>query len=187
MRSTRTVSVRMLLCGAALVAACDSRESSAASRVRVVLHERALALGDSVPSTTLACSDGVQRRIGDSRSTQLVTFEALGDCSACASHPAGLDALWREKALDLPMLTVAYAPASQMREVDRLILATAGRPVCYDSTGLYWDRVDLSNTPLTLLLVDGIIAYVHDAPLADPDARAGLVSDVRSIVRVARP
>lgn len=50
--------------------------------------------------------------------------------------------------------------------------------VCIDSDGLFWQQLGLSHTPVTVLLRDGVIVYMDDAPLASEAQIGRFLSDV---------
>ena len=146
--------------------ACDgSSDAADAEPAYPVLHSRQLAIGDRITQQELACSDGRSRRVADRGVAQVVTFASLGDCSSCASHMTGVDSIYSRRELKLEMFSVIYGPGAREPDIVRRMAPPQARPACTDQRGVFWEALDLSHTPLTVLLIDGRIAYMHDAPL----------------------
>ena len=128
----------------------------------------------------IACSDGTRRGIGDSTVVQLITFASAGDCLSCGTHAAGLDSIRLSGVLDADFFTVAYAPQPQQDEIRHALAFRSGNAVCFDPAGKYWSAHDLSRTPVTVLVIHGRIAYVHDKNLDADIARTEFVREVRN-------
>lgn len=152
-----------------------------------LLNAHGIELGDTVPKVMLACTDGKRRLVGSDTRLQLVTFSTMSDCSACTPHLAGLDALWQANRLPaVDQLVVAYAPTGQRTTALKAYGSRTPRPVCFDTSGVYWSAESISHTPVTVLLSRGVVVYEHDAPLGTDEERQRLIRDIDKLAASAR-
>ena len=123
-----------------------------------------IAIGNRLTPIRLPCSDGLNRTVGAGK--QLVTFARLEDyCELCHHHLWGVAELWRENNLGAEPVLVAYVPSTRRAEAIREFRNVPGASLCFDEGGVLWRQNHLVETPFTVLLIDGRIAYASDAPL----------------------
>jgi hypothetical protein len=165
-----------------LILACSNEPGSnnANSKPTSVRYPRQIGAEEELLKSEIACSDGTTRAVGDSTAVQIITFASAGDCLSCGTHAAGLDSIRLSGAVAGDFFTVAYAPQPQQAEVQHALAARSGNAICFDPLGRYWSAHDLSRTPVTVLVIHGHIAYVHDKHLDTEFAKSEFVARVRS-------
>lgn len=164
---------------AVLGAACGNYGSSkVVSRVSMA---HGIKLGDFVPPTPLDCGLAAQRTLGAPHRVDLVTFASNGDCSVCQAHLLGLQAMHTAHRLTPDDYIVLWAPDSQDVRSAAFLRRESNRPICLGG-GALWQRYHLSHTPVTALVNNGRIVYLHDEPLASEFAQDSLAADLRSLL-----
>lgn len=159
--------------------ACPDRGVPNRKDAESVRYQRKIQSGQLLLRSVLACSDGKHRNIGGANDTQIITFATSNDCLTCGTHAAGLDLIRRTDQLHIGFFTVAYAAPAQEAMVIRSLAAETSNPVCFDAVGRYWLSHDLSHTPLTVVVQNGRIIYLHDTALDTDSARTKFVRAVR--------
>jgi hypothetical protein len=150
--------------------------------VRTLVNEHGIKVGDHVAPLSVACSDAHERIVG--RGRQLITLTTLEDlCSDCHRHLGGLSRAVRALAeqrgdLGVEPIFLAAVPSSRQVEAIRAYRDQRGAALCFDEGSELWTRHHLTHTPVTLLLLDGRVAFAHDAPLDDEQARSAFVQSV---------
>jgi hypothetical protein len=156
--------------------------------VRTLVNEHGIKVGDHVAPLAVACSDAHERIVGKGR--QLVTLTTLEDlCSDCHRHLGGLSQAVQALAerrgdLDVEPIFLAAVPSSRQVEAIRAYRNQRGAALCFDESSELWARHHLTHTPVTLLLLDGRVAFAHDAPLDNEQARSAFVQSV--VVAIAK-
>lgn len=153
-----------------------------------VRYARDLRIGDRLKVADLECTDDISRRIGDSTAHPvLVTFATASDCFACGIHAPGLDSIRQSGSLDVDFATVVYASVQQQSGVVRSLASMSSNAVCFDTHGDLWRAHDLSRTPVTILILRGAIAHIHDSGLETPSQRSGFIVAIREALRRGSP
>lgn len=187
MKPVAGVGIRRLLVLWIGIFACalERPESDGAVDVR---YARDLRIGERLLAMDLECTDNITRRIGDSTAHPvLVTFATASDCFACGIHAPGLDSIRRSGSLGIDFATVVYASASQQTGVVRSLASLSSNPVCFDTRGDLWRAHDLSRTPVTVLILRGTIAHIHDSGLEMPSQRSSFIEAIREALRRGSP
>lgn len=160
----------VLLFAGAVLSACQSEASGSLRHGREnvrrsILLNHGIAVGTNVARLSVSCSDGRQRVLGERPAAQLVTLSTPGDCPECDRHWVGIDRIYREHALRLEQFVVTFAPQAARVEVLARYRGWTMLPLCFDENGSLWSKYNISHTPVTLLLRDGKVQYLDDAPL----------------------
>lgn len=158
----------------------SSREGEEGAEPRAATGaDHGVRVGTAMSSRALACTDKVQRRLAPSQGLQLATFTSLGDCSACMPHLQGIARLVRSNVVPMGHVFVVYAPQENWWTTLRAYRRIGADPVCWDPSGYVWSRYGIAHTPVTVLLRDGVIVYVHDGPLDLGPTRQRFELDLR--------
>jgi hypothetical protein len=79
-----------------------------------------------------------------------------------------------------------FVVLTQWKDADAALRAYkiwSQRPVCFDKTDGLWVRGHISHTPVTALLHDGKVLYLHDAPLMNVTAKQQFLDAIRDRLR----
>lgn len=136
-------------------------------------------VGTAMSSRALTCTDKKRRLLAPSQGLQLATFTSISDCSVCMPHLEGMARLVRSKVVSIEHVFVVYAPQENGWTILRAYQRIGAEPVCWDPSGYVWSRYGIAHTPVTLLLRDGMIVYVHDGPLDPGPATERFKLDLR--------
>lgn len=158
------------------LASCGTHAKRAVSDERT-LYDHKIHVNDRLPARSLQCSDGRVREVGGVGDTALVTFSTMADCSKCQTHLAGIDALQAKGLLPMSFLVVSVDDADRA-VVDRAYRKTFQRSTCFDVGGTYWTRPGIDHSPVTALVVGGVVRYLNDQPLLDTADIAVLREDL---------
>lgn len=158
-----------LVVGLALLAGCETKRAAAGTRPEIPSEtmQHGVQVGVRLASLDLHCTDAIRRVVSPASGVQLVTFATPYDCSSCSPHLAGLDNLKNQGKLPRDEMIVVWGSPRDLASMTSAKHAASPRPVCIDSSGVFWDRDNVSHTPFTVLLVNGRIAYVNDRLLAE--------------------
>ncbi len=141
-----------------------------------------LVAGTRLGTVALTCDDRQVRTVAPDSGAQLLTFTTPGDCSACHTHLAGLDSLDKLGQSPVPHIYVSYATPAQRDDARRSYKRVIGQSLCWDDSGSLWDLLRIEHTPVTVLVRDGTVVLVHDAPLTADDARKRLVDSIGTLL-----
>lgn len=137
---------------------------------RVALNEHGLRLRHVIGPTAVSCTDGRTRTVGGRGALQLITFSAASDCSDCERHLMGLKREYGgDPKLGIDQFFVTYGPADRRVDILGQYRARTAEPVCMNDGASLWHQQNISHTPFTILVRNGRILYIDDAPL---DTRA---------------
>jgi len=175
------------------IVACDKQDALSHPQLPVPAQDstamnrsHGIRVGDRMAAFELPCADERHRGVSPSHGRQLVTFVTARDCLDCQLHLTGLDSL-HHAAQGLPAhILVAYAASGEQRATVRTIVSQTSLPVCVDAGGALWDRLDIANTPFTVLLSDQRVVYLNDLPLDTPDRVALLRRALMELGALAR-
>jgi hypothetical protein len=143
-----------------------------------VLNEHGISVGDTLDMMQLACDDNVKRAVAAPGYAQIITFSSPGDCSMCQQHLAGLEQLASSGRLPIEHFYVVFSPSMSRARSARAYRTISEQPVCWDDAGVYWQQHSIAHTPFTVLLLEGRIALMHDAPLLTPSGQQRLLDSV---------
>ena len=143
-----------------------------------LLNAHGLAVGDRIEPVAVSCTDGGTSTVGRPEAVELLTLSTPDDCLTCVPHLAGLDTLTQAGALPEQNYIVAWVPEPQREGAKRVYQALSMRDVCFDVKGALWSNYDVQHTPVTLLLRNRQIVYMHDAPLNSAAARRRFAADL---------
>jgi hypothetical protein len=146
-----------------------------------VVNAHGLAVGDSIEPLALTCREGGDRRIAAPNEVQLITLSTAGDCSACLTHLAGLEQLLVTKQVTAPQFYVSWATTAQIPSAMIAYRATTIRPVCFDTSGTLWDSHNVSHTPVTVVIRNGRVLYMHDMPLISASSQRQFLGDLQDM------
>ncbi len=149
---------------------------------RVPLNEHGIHLGQEIGPLTIHCTDGEDRTIGARSAMQLITISAVNDCAECQRHLTGLEQVYKEDRLQLDQFVVTSASPTRRADVLAAYRARTNRPVCIDTEEALWHQSNLSHTPVTLLVRNGRVAYIDDAPT---ETAAEIALFTRQVARAA--
>lgn len=164
----------------------DARSAKESDEPRLLRLTHGLSSGDVIALQNMRCADGVVRKLGASEQLQLVTFSTVSDCAECDRHLNGLEQLYREHKLPGEALIVTYAPPARQAEIVTAYRVRTSRPICFDETGALWTAHDISHTPVTVLIRNGKVLYLDDAPLETEQEVAQFRHALRSAAGTAR-
>lgn len=145
--------------------------------------DHGVVIGDRLLAVSLSCSDGRSREVAAANKIQLVTLWTADDCSSCSRHLAGLETAWHQAEIPFDQFVVTYATSARRPEVLRSHRAGSTRPLCIDTAAKFWDKYDIRHTPVTILIENGRVAYMHDLPLDSDEMRKEFV---RKVVQIAK-
>jgi len=147
----------------------DTGQAAGASTAGVPLHlYHGIVIGQAIAPSTFSCSDSTDRTVAGRPARQIITLANVTDfCSECDRHLAGVQAEASALARNADPFLLTYASAARRAETARMFRARTGLPVCFDTTGAFWRRYDVSHTPLTIVLRDDVVVYGSDGPLDD--------------------
>ena len=135
-------------------------------------------LGQRMGPLTVQCPAGALV-VGAPAQTQLITFATESDCWACQAHIAGMEAIYQSGAVSVTNAVVFWTPRGERRDPRVVHARPNARPVCLDDAAALFDRYGIEHTPVTVLLRDGRVLYMHDRPLASVTAQSKVVSDLQ--------
>lgn len=138
-------------------------------------------VGDTIAVAALPCSDGKDRLVGIPNGPQLITFATGSDCASCSLVLPGLEEIWRKQTLGIQTFFVSYMPRGSWPTAVRFFKAQTSQPVCFDTTGYLWVRYNISHTPFTVLLRNGVVAFGYDGPLDSPQLQRQFVQTTRRL------
>lgn len=171
--------LRMLIgVWASMIGGCSRPPNGGNAARSVALQQHGLRPGARLRTIDFPCNNGKTRELAARQRDQIVTFSAFGDCSECARHLKGLGDADHARASLPEHFVVVFAPPGELDDMDRLHRRTDSLPVCFDAAATVWRDYDLQNTPFTVLLRDGWVEYLNDAPLDDSVARQAFAADV---------
>lgn len=158
---------------AAAIACRNVDQAENAAKYGPTLHLRhGIAIGQVIEGTTFACSDSTDRTVAGRSARQIITLANASDfCSECDRHLTGLDAIAAALSRDADRFLLTYASPARTSEVLNVFKSKTRLPVCFDASGAFWRRYDISHTPVTIVLRDGMVVYAYDGPLDDSIAQ----------------